>query len=80
MKFALKGSNCRTLPTAHSSAKLEIRGLWTIQGPQIVGGEGGAPEWVYDLFQKDPCMMKIAISYESGGVVWSRPNGGGVEE
>ena len=72
-KFALRGNQARTLPSAHSCEKLEIGGTWSTQGPQIVGGDGGAPEWVYELFQGNPLITEVALNYETCGVVWSRP-------
>ena len=73
MTFALKGNHSRTIPASHSTTELEISGHWHVQGPQVVGGAGGAPQWVYDLFKEDPRIKNVAISYEDGGVVWGRP-------
>ncbi len=73
MTFALKENRQRTMPTSHSSTPLEISGCWSTQGPQVIGGKGGVPEWVDDLFQQHPKIMQIAFNYENGGVVYSRP-------
>jgi hypothetical protein len=73
--FGMRGFKGRTIPSAHSATPLEIKGAWTMQGPQVVGGEGGVPEWVFDLFQANPHLEQIALGYERGGVLYHRPSG-----
>lgn len=63
----------RTIPTAHSAKQLEFTGVFTIQGPQIVGGDGGVPEWVHDLFKDHPEIETIAFNFDHNGVVYQRP-------
>lgn len=63
----------RTIQSAHSVEQLTITGVFTIQGPQVVGGEGGIPEWVYDMFKDNPKILTVAINYEHNGVVYQQP-------
>ena len=71
MKFALKGNKERKVAAAHSRTKMAIKGHFTIQGPQIVGGDGGAPEWVYDLFENNPHVEEVALNFSEGGVLYA---------
>jgi hypothetical protein len=74
MMFALKGNKSRTIYSQTSREPLEVKGVWQVSGPQVVGGEGGVPEWVWDAFQSNPRITFITVEYEGGGVVYRRPD------
>lgn len=63
----------KTMHSAHSCEQLSFSGVFTMQGPQVVGGEGGVPEWVYDIFVQHPEIEVIAFNFEKNGVVYQRP-------
>jgi len=70
--FAMRGNTDRCLHGAHSHTPLEIKGHFHYQGPQPVGCEGGAPQWVADLMDQYPDVECVAINRKNGGVVWGR--------
>lgn len=70
LSFTLKGYKGKTVRSAFSRIRLEIKGHFHIQGPQPVGEEGGAPEWVYELFKLDPDIEEIAINKKDSGVIY----------
>lgn len=70
--FAMRGFRGRTVHASHSSTPLTVQGHWHTQGPQVVGGEGGAPEWVADAFDDNPNLEFIAIGTKTAGVVYGR--------
>lgn len=72
MRFVLKGFEGDTVGRANSFSPLEIKGNWSTQGRQPVGGEGGAPEWVLQLFEQNQSITQIAINTDDNGVVYSR--------
>jgi hypothetical protein len=72
MTFALKGSREPQVHAAHSRTRLQIRGCFHITGPQIVGGDGGAPQWVADVLAAHPEIEEIAVNRGSGGVCYAR--------
>lgn len=72
MNFALKGYKQRTIHGAHATGRLTFRGCFHLQAPQPVDNDGGAPEWVADMLDKNPDIEQIAISWKDKGIVWSR--------
>lgn len=70
--FALKGNTSKKVYTGISHSPLEVKGHFHFQGPQPVGCEGGAPEWVAAAFDNNPKLNMVALSYEDSGVVYSR--------
>jgi hypothetical protein len=55
-------------------SKIEIKGCFFAQGPQVVG-EHGVPQWVMDAFNNTPKLERLAICDKEGrGVVWLRPS------
>lgn len=69
--FALKGNTGRRVHTSFSRTKLEIRGHFSMSGPQPVGGNG-CPEWIADLFDANPNLTQIALGNEESGIVYQR--------
>jgi hypothetical protein len=43
-----------------------------ITGPQIVGGDGGAPQWVADVLAAHPEIEEIAVNRGGSGVCYAR--------
>ena len=74
-RFAMKGNKAKCVYGSHSLQPLEIRGCFTVRGPQPVGIEGGTPQWVSDLFDTQPDIDIVCISGKNGGVVWNRIGG-----
>ncbi len=70
--MAMRGNARKQIHASHSCSKLKITGHFHIQGPQLVGGEGGAPEWVSAAMEANPKIEAIAIVTEGGGVVFQR--------
>ena len=75
IKFALKGNKSKQVHTAISSTGLDIKGCFHFTGRQIVGGEGGAPDWVYELFESDKDIESISINRKSSGVIYAPVRG-----
>lgn len=71
LTFALKGNKEKQVYATYSHTALELRGHFHFRGPQIVGGEGGAPTWVYNLFKTHPDITAVAITGENSGVIYS---------
>ena len=71
ISVAMKGYKGKIVGSAYSNTKLEIKGRFHFQGPQTVGDEGGAPEWIYELFKLNPDIEAIAINRENSGVVYT---------
>jgi hypothetical protein len=71
--FLMRGpkSDAQVFHGAHSRSPLEIRGQFSMTGPQPVG-DGGVPKWVADLFESMPDLKQVALSTDKRGVVWSR--------
>lgn len=69
--FLMKGNKSKSIYGAYSRSALEIRGRFHMQGPQPIG-ENGAPQWVADIFESRPDIIRVAVSTEDGGAVWSR--------
>ena len=67
----MKLSGGKVVRASFSRTTLEIKGCFHLQCPQVVGGKGGAPEWVYKLFKAYPDINSIAISRKSSGVIYS---------
>lgn len=70
-KFTLKEFNGKRFHGSYSRTPLEIRGTFHLQGPQPIG-EGGVPEYIAEIFEKLPELENIALSYKTGGVIWTR--------
>jgi hypothetical protein len=70
--FLMKGASGVRYHGAYSRTTLEIRGTWRMSGPQPVGDDGGVPDLVHQVFEQFPKVQRIALSYEGGGVVFSR--------
>jgi len=70
--FAVRGFRGRTVHASYSSTPLDVKGTWHLRGPQPVGGAGGAPEWVVDVFEANPLVQFIAVGTEMNGVVYGR--------
>lgn len=72
-KFLLKENKMdKRIHGAYASGRLEFKGCFTMQGPQLVNEKGGVPEWVANLMDARPDIEQIAISGDKGSVVWSR--------
>ena len=70
--FLLKGNKtAERFYGQHSRTPLEIKGHWSMSGPQAVG-EGGVPECVAEVFRAFPHMKSIALGTDTHGVVWQR--------
>lgn len=69
--FLMKGNKAKSIHGAYSRSALEIRGHFSMQGPQPVG-ENGAPQWVADIFESRPDIIRVAVSTEDRGAVWTR--------
>ena len=74
--FAMKGYKGKTVHAHHSRTKLDIKGCWMSSGPQVVGGEGGCPEWIYELFEANKDLTSIALSTNEDGVLYQPMKGG----
>lgn len=72
LKFAMKGSKEKRVYAAHATGELEIKGLFHCKGPQPIDDNGGAPQWIADLFDRYPDIDKIALSGEKHSVVYGR--------
>jgi hypothetical protein len=72
--FLLKGHKAKEVfHGSHAvTGTLEIRGNWSMSGPQPVG-DGGVPECVAQVFRSMPAVTRIALQGENGaGSVWQR--------
>jgi len=72
MTFAMKGSLAPQIHSAFSRTRLEIRGCFHIVGPQPVGVEGGAPQWVADVLSAHPEIEEIVVNRGTDGVCYTR--------
>lgn len=70
--FAIKGNTAKTVHGAHAHGPLEIKGRFTMQGPQPIDDENGCPQWVSDLLDQYPDVQQVALSGDKCGVVFSR--------
>lgn len=70
--FAMRGNRQPQVHASYSTKQLEIKGLFHLSGPQIVGGEGGAPQWVADVLEAHPEIETIAVNYNGRGACFSR--------
>lgn len=62
----------KRIHSAFSTTTLEIKGQFYMQGPQAIGTDGGAPQWIADYFVANPKIETIALSGKSKGVVYGR--------
>ncbi len=72
-KFCLRGNKSKQVygQIAHSG-ELTISGLFDCRGTQPVDDDGGCPVWVDEVLEKHPEIKMLALTYERGGVVYSR--------
>lgn len=70
--FAMRGNKSEVYHGAHSRTPLEIRGSFSMSGPQPVGDDGGVPTAVAEIFRAMPHCQTISLGNEKGGVVYSR--------
>ena len=68
----MKGNTAKTVHGAHAHGPLEIKGRFTMQGPQPIDNENGCPQWVADLLDQYPDVQQVALSGDKWGVVFSR--------
>lgn len=72
-RFCLRGSKAKQVYSQHAhSGELTISGFFDCRGPQPVGDDGGCPVWVDEVLEKNPKIKMIVLTYERGGVVYSR--------
>lgn len=70
--FAMKGGTGKRVHGAYSRSPLEIKGHFTMSGPQPIDDESGCPQWVADLFDQHPDIQRVALSGDEWGAVFSR--------
>ena len=70
--MGMKDCRARQVHLSYSYSKIEIKGHFGITGPQVVGGEGGCPEWVAKALDENPHLQAIALVTETGGRVYQR--------
>lgn len=70
--FNLKGARGISYHGSHSRTKMEIRGCFSMSGPQPVSDDGGVPELVHQLFQNFPKLQQVALCADDSGVVYQR--------
>ena len=76
MRMALRGYKGQRFYSSFSRGPLEIKGMFWASGPQPVGGEGGVPQDIADLFDSRPDLKTISLEWTAEGqtcaVVYSR--------
>ena len=70
--FLINGSDAKTVHGAYAHGPLEIKGCFTMQGPQPVEKDGGCPQFVSDLLDQHPDIKQIALSGDACSAVFSR--------
>jgi hypothetical protein len=70
--FTPKESTVERIHASYSRKALDIRGTWYMSGPQPVGVDGGAPQWVWDLFEQDETIQTVTVGRADYGVVYAR--------
>jgi hypothetical protein len=72
MQFALKGFKGETVHCSSSMEPIEIKGKWHFQGRQPISNDGGAPQFISELFEQNENIEAIAIKTKNGGKVYAR--------
>jgi len=67
--FSLKSNQQTTYYGSYSVRPLEIRGHFSMQGPQR---EDMIPSYVAEIFKNNPEIKSVAINRADSGAVWQR--------
>lgn len=70
--FAMRGNDSKQVHASFSRTRLDYRGIFHMNGRQVVGVDDGAPQWVADVLEANPKIEEIAINYVNSGVIYTR--------